>query len=468
MMEWRRLGNCHPQVYHDQFVAWQSPLVPIAQKLWEIAYPHTILCLAQLFHESAYATRGIAASKNWHNCLGQRPRPEDRNGPHDMGGFMSFPSWEECVRYWRRKITDSSYGYETTVTVEEFVHVYAPASDGNDEASYVKVIMDFAGRFADPAQEQEITTGRVPHPPYTKKIVPKPYDGAGYWRLSSRRQIVGVCSHRTLGLGGNDVNYQLFATGGERQYDALTDYCIDLDGNIWMFNEPEGTRSPWANGGSDGLEGDGPLFVRTFGVSAINDRLVSVEHVGMEDTPFVDKQFEASAHLLAYWHDRAGCHWDSFPLHQGYGVVTDLQHYEFALKDCPFRAFRKRTNDLQNRVRAIMKYYQERNTQRVKSVPPAKPVEPDHTRIPEGLTLPDVERFFGELTVYHSDGKKSKRGFNIKGAISNAWLSRGVKEGMLPAGKDWIILPDGREIITFENGWVLFRQTPASAWRWIV
>lgn len=110
---------------------------------------------------------------------------------------------------------------------------------------------------------------------------------------------------------------------------GLTDYGIggstdgeEWDGVIFRWNDPRGkratiymkegrylkrkspgaeamtvsaNRSGWANGGSDGLEGDGPLFVRTLGVSAINRDLVSIERSdgGDTSTPISVKQFES-------------------------------------------------------------------------------------------------------------------------------------------------------------------------------
>jgi len=67
------------------------------------------------------------------------------------------------------------------------------------------------------------------------------------------------------------------------------------DGVILRWNDPRGRRSAWANGGSDGLEGDGPLFVRTRGVNAINRDLVSIERSDGANpaTPVSAKQAES-------------------------------------------------------------------------------------------------------------------------------------------------------------------------------
>lgn len=313
----------------------------------------------------------------------------------------------------------------------------------------------------------ELVYGLVPHPKYIKRIVPKPYENAGFDRVKARK-IVGTCEHRTYGLGTVEGIYRLFATGGERQYDALTDYVIGLDGTIMMLNEPTGTRSPWANGGSDGLEGDGPLFVRTFGVSGINGNLVSIENIGMPETPFEDEQFESCAQLMAHWHDKARIPWDKFPLNPAYGCVTDLQHFEFATKDCPFGAFKAKTVALQDRVRAIMKKAQSGAANPTEPAP--GPVTPDHAKYPKGMNKEKATKYFGTLTRHNLDGTTSTTGFNEKGVIQNAWLERGGKENVYPEADDWYVVQSSggrRQLITFKNGWAMMKGNDREAFKWI-
>jgi hypothetical protein len=313
-----------------------------------------------------------------------------------------------------------------------------------------------------------VVFGRVPHPPFTDAIVPKPGEGAGFTRVSPR-QIAGVCNHRTYGLGSAWVTHNLFKTGGERQWDALTDYVVGLDGLILRLNDPRGTRSPWANGGSDGLEGDGPAFVQRFGVAGINDRLVSVENVGMDTTPFEGAQFERSAALTAYWHDQARCRWDSYPVHQDFGVVTDMQHYEFATKACPFQGFRSMTDAFQERVREIMREHQ--------GEPATPPPPPPGPVLPPGWTEAKLSKRFGRLTRYHATGTTT-HGFSMTGPVSNAWVARGIEEKRelrdLPPATTWTTIEqDGAKLhtILFDGAglrnWLLVKLAKGDAtWRW--
>lgn len=358
-----------------------------------------------------------------------------------------------------------------------------------------KTIADLSGRWAvDPLYDDKIVEranrifptapdraispagtglkfGRVPHPSYGRHIVPKPWENAGFFRVAERKP-VGVCSHRTWGLGTVEGIYTLFATGGEREGDALTDYVVGLDGRIWMLNDPRGTRSPWANGGSDGLEGDGPAFVSRFGITGINNRLVSIENIGLGDTPFAGAQFESSAQLVAYWHDQAKCPWHTFPMNPNYGVVTDLQHFEFATKDCPFGAFKAKTNAFQDRVRAILKQYQTQGTDQGTITPP-KPVEnPGHAIYPIGMDEALAKTLFGRGTRHNPDGTTQPFTYSGKGGpISLAWLARGKKTHQYPKALHWYMFADSprvvRQMITFENGWVLWRPNVSAPWKWM-
>jgi hypothetical protein len=156
-----------------------------------------------------------------------------------------------------------------------------------------------------------ITFGNVKHPPYQTRIVPKPWEGAGFDRVPPRKN-VGVCDHKWWGYGDALSLVRLFGTGGERQSDALTDYSITQDGEIVLLNEWWGTRAPWANGPTTDLEGDGPLYVRKLGIAAVNSRLVSIENEGKDDE-LTDIQFQRTAELHAYLFDQFRVPYDEYP-----------------------------------------------------------------------------------------------------------------------------------------------------------
>ena len=117
----------------------------------------------------------------------------------------------------------------------------------------------------------------VPHPPARDRPVPDAQTVA--WDNLGPRNPVGVCQHSMIGtLWGTDGWFRRGSAS-----DGLTDYGVgndcdgpEWDGVIFRWNDPRGktanvryeggsgrvsaNRAGWANGGSDGLEGDGRLF----------------------------------------------------------------------------------------------------------------------------------------------------------------------------------------------------------------
>jgi hypothetical protein len=140
---WRQLGDCTP----DQFAAALkgSPLEADAAALYRTAQGYTILLLAQLQHESNFGREGVATTGG-HNPLGLRPRGGGT-------GFQWFASWLAAVSEWVSRITDPTYAYGKTATVAEYIHIYAPTSDGNDEAAYVAEINQVVDRYTPAAPE---------------------------------------------------------------------------------------------------------------------------------------------------------------------------------------------------------------------------------------------------------------------------------------------------------------------------
>lgn len=211
-----------------------------------------------------------------------------------------------------------------------------------------------------------ISFGNVSEPPYERRIIS---NENGSDPQAGPRTIVGTCVHRMEGnLLGTEEHFSSGVTG-------LTDYGIDgalddpsLDGAIYMWNDPRGSIVPYANGPANGLEGDGPAFVNAYPASSavpdpVNSLLVSIELSGQQTTEVTPAQFESLCQLIAYWHDQARVPWDRFPVNPASGVVTQLQHYEFTgEKECPFQVVKDLTAAYQDRVREIMRQYQEGGT----------------------------------------------------------------------------------------------------------
>ncbi len=346
--------------------------------------------------------------------------------------------------------------------------------------------------------------GNVKHPPFIDRLIPDSQNRA--WDDLGPRRPVGVCQHSMVGsLWGTDGWFRRGAASS-----GLTDYGIggstdgeEWDGVIFRWNDPRGkratiymkegrylrrnspgaeamvlsaNRSGWANGGSDGLEGDGPLFVRTLGVSAINRDLVSIERSDGGDTsaPVSAKQFESICSLSAYWFDLARVPWDQFPLNPAHGIVTHLLHSEFATKTCPHAPVTGRIDEIQARIRQILKAGQS-GQPAMTPLPPESPISVDHGLWPSGWDVKSLAGRFGALTQHREDGSTQSFPFDPAGVISNAWVARGAAEGrtlrQLPKALHWWVLraddDQAYDLVTFDDRWTLFRPDRNVAWRWI-
>ena len=312
---------------------------------------------------------------------------------------------------------------------------------------------------------------RVPHPPFIDLPVSKPAGGGyGYTQIpTGSRKIVGVMNHETQGRGSGQWYRDFFSCpGGARCSDALVDYLITRDGTIYRYNNPRGNRSPWANGGPLGLEGDGPAFYARFGASGVNNALISIEHESLNGEDWTDAQIHSSGLLNAYWHDQDDQDWDTYPYVPRYSCVTSLAHFEIGTTDCGKGELDDITR-LQAVARGEMKKWQTQADG--PSVPevPEVPEQPEIPTLPGGLTVAEAAKRFGTLTKHTPDGKTKVARFDPKGIISLSWLHRCVETGEWPKAEDWFALSDSGktlDIVTFSNDWQLIRTAERQGIMW--
>jgi hypothetical protein len=326
--------------------------------------------------------------------------------------------------------------------------------------------------------------GRVPHPPYVDKIVTN-----SAWNDLGPRNALGVCRHSMYGTLQGSYNYIKPGGGGQALWDYSVGGATDgaNDGVIWRHNDPKGRRSGWANGGSDGLEGDGPLFVRTLGIDAINRDIVSIERSdggNYNSQPMSAKQFESISQLVAWVFDQARVPWNQYPFNPHVGCVTDMLHKEFATKDCPFPPVYSEITRLQNRTRSIMKQWQENpEFELPEEIPVEEPIEQDHERYPNGWKPADLKTQWGVLPRNNPGGSVTNLHFAVTknpiASIANTWVHRGAADGItrigdLPKPQVWQVIQTDEDtksdLITFSGGrdaWMLFRPNIWVPWTWI-
>lgn len=387
--------------------------------------------------------------------------------------FMAFASAADCVREVIRRWTDSTYKNGVygprDLSLAGMYFKYSPP-DENDTDGLIRQAVERINRWREGASSGGINWSPLPYPAMLDMIVPKPGENAGFTRTSFRGpRTVGSCNHITDGDPAGDelaFYHGFFATGGERAWDALVDTVIARDGRIGLFNDwrdPNrgGTRAGWANGTTDGLEGDGVAFYRKF--PAVNDVLVSKEHVARAGQAITDATLASSIALSAAVAQDAKCRYDTYPTHQTHGVVIEQQHRNFAPKSCPAEPFIGTVYPvLVREVKALLTKHQTGSSNPGTPPPPPPPGGPDY---PPPFGLAEMEFFFGTLTRY--DGQTF--GFDPNGPISLLWLHRASREMVFPEAESWVQIGN-RDIVTWEGGWTAVRHRandPKDDWVWI-
>ena len=367
-----------------------SPAATEAGAGWDIVKQDRVdpLFALAIFHqESQFATdpSSVTVQFNTRNPgnarssrIGDRPIVNTPFGP-----FVKHPSWPDGWRNLSFRLVDPTFVYhlEGRRTIRTIIERFAPPPENNTE-NYIARVVTFMNEFAtdeattpDTIGEttMELDFGKVPHPVFVDRLIPDSQNSA-FDNLGQRRPI-GTCVHRMDGtLVGTDGFFRSgaaaltdYGIGGSRDTAVQFDGAVqNLDGVIFRWNDPTGAphagvsanRAPHANGPANDLEGDGPAYVNTLGINAVNRDLASIELSGFMDEEITDKQFESLCQLVAFWHDQARVPWDQFPQNPNVGVVTQMQHFEFGPKSCPGPVVHGRTNEYQERVRQIMRQHQ--------------------------------------------------------------------------------------------------------------
>lgn len=336
-----------------------------------------------------------------------------------------------------------------------------------------------------PREEQEgpymaNVYGKVPLPALDRLIVSKPVVQSGYGYDSvPPRSIIGDCKHETMGRGTGEWYRDFFGPGGERYRNALVDFLIQKNGRICMLNDPDGTRSPWANGGGvdqpGGLEGDGPRFVALFGTGAINSRLISIEYEKLDNERLTPAQILSGGRLTAFYHDRARHPWQTYPFVPELDAVMSFLHFEFGTTSCGTGPNEMAdTAQVQAVAKGVMKEFQEDGNGM--PIPPEVPPIPEPA-LPGGISLAKAKAQFGTAEKYDQNGKLiSSGGFDPRGMISLGWANRCANEKLpyddWPSIGDWRVLNETEQgetldVITWENDWLMVRKAVRAAFQWV-
>lgn len=116
-----------------------SPACKFARDLYQDgvdANINPVYALAFFHHESTFGTRGAAiGTRSLGNLVCY-------SGASCSGRFASFGSWQDGFAAWYHLLNSKIYIGSGHATVESIIPIYAPASDGNNEAEYIRNVVD--------------------------------------------------------------------------------------------------------------------------------------------------------------------------------------------------------------------------------------------------------------------------------------------------------------------------------------
>lgn len=318
----------------------------------------------------------------WHERHNDTYQPDEAYYPHSHknvlatksgGAFMRFETYLDGARYWSGRILDPAGPYAKARTLAEYIHIYAPDWDGNDEAKYVADVVRQinawplvggaapgpTGPTGPTGPSGELVFGRVPKPAnYSERIIAP--DGVNTaFSTGSTRMPRGIVLHRMIGtLEGTDRYFRTDA-----RHRALTDFGLGL-GKVYRWTEPGANIAPYASGASSPAfsvaSGDGIAFVNRYGWRQ-NWDCESIEIEGRQYTdPVPSADYQRLVELVAWRVDAwLRVAWNVWPKNND-GLHCLFWHNEFQNeKPCPGTVVMELTDDLVRDVAARLRSYQE-------------------------------------------------------------------------------------------------------------
>ena len=192
----------------------------------------------------------------------------------------------------------------------------------------------------------------TPFPPFSQRLL-APKFGAGMDRGETRRT-GNTVDHTMLGtLTGTDAYFRLPHIHASTHWGIGGSLDGELDGAIYQWIEMGSDMIPWASGPWRGGDGDGPAYVREFGVYGINALAESIELSGQIATPLTVKQWRSLIWLHAAIAHDAGDDSEHFE--------WNMHHWEFCGKDykgCPWPRVENYVIEHQAATIKIMQFYE--------------------------------------------------------------------------------------------------------------
>ena len=423
---WRELGDVPFGAFERELIAARSPIAPEARACWDTSRPHSALALAMSFVETRWGTYTCETAPAGAPCvpIGHRNALALKSG----GRFVDFSEWFEGFWLWRGRLTDPAGPYADARTVADLIAVYAPASDGNDEARYVAQVEALLARWGITEGETMPTTYDLARDADAARFGLTPAERGkllGY-RIENRAgyKPLVIIPHIQDGNTSSSLDWWVNGYVEGRKVLASATVMIQRDGSILRVI-PEG-HGPWTNGDVKGPNAWGQK-VAALGGGDPNRVSLTIEAEGRPWDQMPKAQFDSIVWQVADWQKRYGIPLANVGPHSAINSVD----------------------------RANCGLYV---PQVVKALAPAPtPTEPG-VSLPPGVDAALATDWFGEVV---KDGLWFR--FDAKGGVSKLWVDRGRETGQWPALVDVGTYEDSatstRRYFRFADGWTLLHVT---------
>lgn len=471
--EWRKIGDLSLTQFKQGIPA-SSPLTPELDSIYAAVKGYSALYKAHLQIENSWATTGNATTGGF-NAQGSKD--------HTNGGYMRWKSWTEGAAWWKQHVLTYP-DYQPTKTIADYVHVYAPWQDGNDETNYVNVILKYANQVipsnaGDPPvvapSKQPLTFGNVPKPPILDRIIPDSDNWA--WNVLGQRVVLGLVYHTQVGTNwGTDGWFRtLWQSDGSKAGGqlGLTDFGVSRlkKNEILQWNDQLGrgragvtaNRAPWASGPWENPPGgDGHAFVAKYGVNGINMLLTAIEIDQYYDTLFTKDGLDTVIWLSAWLADQAQVPYIDYPIFPKTGLTFTYTHNEFQNnKPCAGAVvIDEVVRDIIPGTADMLKHYQATTIVVPPVVTPpavvyAKPIVPDFLKkypFVQEITFNDVKaELRTDLMKATKDGVKFFQYGGVTSAETRPAAKAGetfpIVYGWTKDGQDWGLDPIGNRVL---------------------
>lgn len=297
--DWRDIGDTTLDVYQKEFERVNSPMLSEVAAVYEAAKPHSAQILAHMWKENQYATTGIVIKPEHHNPLGLvarygEPRIPFPQEPSMDNRFAIYPTWVDCINAWKRRVEDPQMPYVVTITLEEFLAVYAPSGDkhpitglDNADINYLGTMEAMLRRFAmmEGQQMPNIIDMWLHVAQSGWPAVERRYIG----RFGAQPKIIVL----HIQQGTNWGSWQHF-----HNVSASATVEIGKNGDIWRL-VPE-SDAPWTNGDVNNPSALGREVINKWG-SDPNIYSLTIETEGMSGEAAPQAQIDSIVWQISTW-----------------------------------------------------------------------------------------------------------------------------------------------------------------------